>query len=185
MSHELELKFVLPPERVPQLERALGLLGKDVAGPKRVKRLVSTYFDTDARTLRSQGISFSIRSDGKQRLQTVKWTQRSDFFDRGESETEIDGTEPDWKAVRGTPLKPLVGKELRRSLKPLFETRVRRTIYPIVIPGAEIELAVDNGSIHAGRRSAPVRELELEVKRGETPNCFASRTSSARGCRFA
>jgi inorganic triphosphatase YgiF len=66
----------------------------------------------------------------------------------------------------------LLSKKLRRSLKPLFKTKVRRTIYPVATGAAEIELAIDDGSIHAGRRSAPIRELELELKRGQSSELF-------------
>jgi len=172
VSHELELKLELQPKSVRRLERSLGLFAKGVAESKQVKTLVSTYFDTDKRKLRNHGISLRTRREGTRHLQTIKWTTRSAVFDRGQSETQIDGNEPDWQAARGTALEPLLSKSLRRSLKPLFQTRVRRTIYPIVTQAAEIELSVDDGSIRAGRRSAPIRELELELKRGESSELF-------------
>jgi triphosphatase len=139
---------------------------------KRVEELESLYFDTSGEQLRENGVSLRIRRDGKRSVQTIKWLKHSDLFDRGQSETEISGQTPDWKAARGTALEPLLCKKLRRSLKPLFKTKVRRTIYPVATEAAEIEIAVDDGSIQAGRRSAPIRELELELKRGQCSELF-------------
>jgi inorganic triphosphatase YgiF len=172
VSHELELKFELYPGSAPRVAHALGLLAPDVVKRKRVSKVVSTYFDTDKGKLRDRGISLRTRRKGARHLQTIKWSLRSALFDRGESETEINGHEPDWKAARRTAVKPVLSKSLRRSVKPMFRTTVRRTVYPIVMPGAEIEVAVDNGAIRAGRRSAPIREIELELKRGESSELF-------------
>jgi triphosphatase len=162
----------LQPESMPGPTRVPRLLGKDLVGPQRVEELESLYFDTPGGMLRENGVSLRIRRDGKRSLQTIKWLRQSALFDRGQSETDISSKGPDWKAARGTALEPLLSKKLRRSLKPLFKTKVRRTIYPVATEAAEIELAIDDGSIHAGRRSAPIRELELELKRGQSSELF-------------
>src|SRR5262249_55704635 len=60
----------------------------------------------------------------------------------------------------------------RRGLKPIFETRVRRTVYPIQSGDSEIELTVDKGKVEAGRQSSPLCELELELKRGKSAELF-------------
>jgi triphosphatase len=172
VSHELELKFELQPDNISGGRRIPRLLGKDLGGPERVEELESLYFDTPGEKLRENGVSLRIRRDGKRSVQTIKWLKQSDLFDRGQSETEISGKTPDWKAARGTALEPLLSKKLRRSLKPLFKTKVRRTIYPVATEAAEIELAIDDGSIEAGRRSAPIRELELELKHGQCSELF-------------
>jgi len=172
VSHELELKLELQSKRAPALARIAQLLERDPAEPERVEELESLYFDTPQGKLRRPGVSLRIRRDGTRSLQTIKWLKRSAVFDRGQSETEITGKGPDWAAARGTALEPLLSKKLRRSLRPLFKTKVRRTIYPVTTEKAEIELAIDDGSINAGRRSQPVRELELELKRGQSSELF-------------
>src|SRR5438105_5736833 len=171
VSHELELKLELPPERAPPLARVPKFLGKDLAGPRRIEELESLYLDTAQGKLREHGISLRIRRNGSKNLQTIKWIKDSDLFDRGESETEIRGKRPDWKAAR-TAIGPLLTKKLRRSVKPLFKTKVRRTIYPVATEAAKIELAVDYGSIDVGGRSEPIRELELELKSGQSSELF-------------
>jgi inorganic triphosphatase YgiF len=172
VSYERELKLELQPASAATLARIPRVLGGDLAGPRRTERIESLYFDTPGRTLREHGISLRIRRNGKRRLQTIKWLENSALFDRGESETEISGKEPDWKAARRTAIAPLLSKKLRRSAKPLFRTNVRRTIYPIATETAEIELAVDSGSIDANGRSERIRELELELKAGQSTELF-------------
>src|SRR5262249_20839611 len=99
VSHELELKFELHPDKISGGRRIPRLLGKDLGGPQRVEELESLYFDTPGEKLRENGVSLRIRRDGKRSVQTT-------------------------------------------------------------------------GSIHAGRRSAPIRELELELKRGQSSELF-------------
>jgi triphosphatase len=172
VSHELELKLELQSGRMPAVADIARLLGRDLSGPRRVEKLDSLYFDNSQRKLWRHGISLRIRRDGHRRLQTVKWLKPSELFDRGESETEIDGKIPDWTAIRGTALEPLATRKLRRSIKPVFRTKVRRTVYPVTTEAANIELAFDHGTIHAGKRSEPIRELELELKAGQGSELF-------------
>jgi triphosphatase len=54
----------------------------------------------------------------------------------------------------------------------VLETRVRRTIRPVRRHGSRIEVALDAGEIRAGRRSAPISEVELELKRGDVGEVF-------------
>ena len=63
--------------------------------------------------------------------------------------------------------------KLRRQLKPMFETRVHRTVYPIAKRGHIIELAIDQGKIDTGVSSLPLCELELELKRGNEKDLFS------------
>jgi inorganic triphosphatase YgiF len=69
-------------------------------------------------------------------------------------------------------LAPLLNKKLRRKLKPVFETRVRRTVYPLRRNGSEIELSVDTGQVDAAGQSSPLCEVELELKTGEPRELF-------------
>ena len=54
----------------------------------------------------------------------------------------------------------------------MFETRVRRTVYPLVDNGRAIALTVDQGTIETGKRSLPLCEIELELKRGNAADLF-------------
>jgi triphosphatase len=67
---------------------------------------------------------------------------------------------------------PLLSGKFRRQLKPVFETRVRRTTYPLSNGTSEIALTLDKGKIATGRKSKPLCEIELELKRGDEAELF-------------
>lgn len=168
---ELEIKLALPPTSVAHLKK-IPLIQALKALPKRATE-VSVYFDTDKHKLRKNGLMLRVRRIGKRYVQTIKATGNAGLFERGEWESEIADGEPDLSLVRDTPLKPLMNGKLRRQLKPLFETRVNRTVYPIAKRGYVIELAIDRGKIDTGASSLPLCELELELKRGNETDLFS------------
>jgi triphosphatase len=169
---EIELKLELPPGRAGHL-RSLPLL-KNLK-PGDVKTVRSVYFDTKKQTLRKNGLSLRIRRIDGRHVQTIKQQQGRSvgLFERCEWEREIDRPRPDLDAARHTALAPLLNKKLRRNLRPAFETRVRRQVFPFDYAGSKIELTVDNGTIKAGRRRARLCEIELELKKGEPARVFA------------
>src|SRR5262249_174376 len=62
----------------------------------------------------------------------------------------------------------LLNRKSRRQLKPVFETRVRRTTYPLSSHHSDIALTLDKGTITNGRDSS----IELELKRGDEVELF-------------
>ena len=170
---EIELKLEVPAHSLARLSRSSLLKGAAPASRK-VATLVSVYFDTDKLKLRRKGLSLRVRRIGQRHVQTIKQEseERAALFDRNEWERDIGGKEPDLEAAQDTALEPLLSKKLRRGLKPVFETRVRRTVYPIRHHGSEIELTIDRGKVEAGRQSTLLCEVELELKRGESADLF-------------
>jgi inorganic triphosphatase YgiF len=69
--------------------------------------------------------------------------------------------------VDGTVLEPLASKKLQRKLKPIFETVVERTTFPIHSGETDLEVAVDHGFIKADGRCEPISEIEIELKHGD------------------
>src|SRR5215813_8110857 len=167
---ELELKLELPPASLRQLGK-LSFVRKGKARPRRTSE-VSVYFDTPKQKLRKHGVMLRVRRIGERYIQTIKAGGNGSLFDRDEWEAEIAGPEPDLDLAAGTALEPLIGRKLRRKLRPVFETRVSRTVYPIADKQREIELTVDRGKIDAGDRSVPLCELELELARGDQTELF-------------
>ena len=160
----------LPPGSLPALKRA-PLLRSFKETPKRTTE-VSVYFDSDKHKLRKKGLMLRVRRVGDRYVQTIKATGKEGPFERDEWEAEIAGKDPDLSLARGTALESLLNGKLRREIKPLFETRVRRTLYPILDDTRAIALTVDRGTIDAGRRSAPLCEIELELERGNARALF-------------
>ena len=116
--------------------------------------LVSVYFDTPDLRLLAEGISLRVRHAGTRYKQTIKITDRraAGLFDRAEWEVDIHGPEPDLAAAKGTALTDLLNGQSTGSLRPVFETRVRRTKYHFTSHGQRIELAFDQGEIDTGKR---------------------------------
>jgi triphosphatase len=167
---ETELKLEIPIEGVRKLEESPLLRGL----PGKGADFVSVYLDTGKLKLRKAGVSLRVRQIDGRFLQTVKRSEPGNgaALSRDEWETEINDGKLDLEAARRTALEPLLTKKICRALKPIFETRVRRTIYPIRYEGSEIEVSIDEGRIEAGHRSLSLHEVELELKQGDSPALF-------------
>jgi inorganic triphosphatase YgiF len=167
---EIEIKLELSPASLPRLKK-IPLMRASKRATRRSAE-VSVYFDTDKHKLRKKGLMLRVRRVGRRYTQTIKATGGSGLFERDEWESGIAGPRPDFGLARGTALEALVGRKLRRGLKPMFETRVARMVYPLTSSTGEIAFTVDRGTIVAGRRSAPLCEIELELKRGGQAELF-------------
>jgi inorganic triphosphatase YgiF len=167
---ELELKLEVGPSNLRLLNRTR--LIKALNKPSKRAIEASVYFDTDEHRLHKKGLMLRVRRIGQRHIQTIKATTNSAPIERGEWESDISGTEPDFSKIRGTPVDDLMTKKMRRLLKPMFETRIRRTTYSLANSERAIELTVDRGKIDIGNDSAPICELELELKRGNKNKLF-------------
>jgi inorganic triphosphatase YgiF len=172
MGKEVELKLEVPPRAIGRLKR-LRTLHRD--GRAQEKDLVSVYFDTAKHKLRKHGMSLRVRHIGDKRVQTVKANGHSaaGLFSRSEWEKRINRDTPDLRAARGTALHGLMSKKLAHALKPVFETQVHRTVLPLNGGASRIELTLDQGQVRLGRKSVPISEVELELKRGRPADLFA------------
>ena len=170
---EIELKLEVPEHALARLTRSR-LLQKAQRATQRPTYLVSVYYDTDTRKLRKHGLTLRVRRIGRRYVQTIKRESdaSSALMDRCEWEHHIAGRKPDLALAGDTGLESILSKKLQARLKPLFETRVRRMVYPIRGRNSEIELTIDKGTIAAGRRSSPICEVELELKRGDAAELF-------------
>jgi triphosphatase len=169
-AREVELKLELPAASLPALKK-LPLLRAVKETPKRTNE-VSVYFDTNKHKLRKKGFMLRVRRLGHGYVQTIKASENSGAFERDEWEGDISGEMPDLELAKGTALEPLSTKKLRRQLKPLFETRVQRTLYPVRDNGHAIAFTVDRGRIESGKRSMPLCEIELELQGGDAGDLF-------------
>jgi inorganic triphosphatase YgiF len=147
--------------------------------PRRTRRLVSIYHDTEQHALAGAGISLRLRRIGRHWVQTVKrrgdGTAANGLFSHQEAERPapggrlaLAGPDPDGA------LEAVVEAADGAPLAPVFETRVRRVTERLAAPGGgEVELALDQGEIVAGEARAPIREAELELKAGEVAALYA------------
>jgi triphosphatase len=167
---EVELKLELPQSALRQF-RQLALIRELAASAKRTTQ-ISVYFDTDKHKLRRHGLALRVRRIGDRYIQTIKATHNFNILARDEWESEIADGEPDLQQARRTALDRFLTGKFRRKLKSQFETRVRRTVFPLERDGAVIELALDVGTIETRAASMRLCEVELELKRGDKTLLF-------------
>lgn len=162
MDHEIELKFLIPPEAA---EAILDVLDGEGA----VRQLDATYYDTADHALRRAGFGLRVRDGEGGRKQTLKSASAGGVFSRGEWEETIAGPTPDRDALARTPVGEMLAEA---ALAPVFTARVERTIRMVAAGETLIEVALDRGELSAGERQATVCELELELKTGEPQALF-------------
>ncbi|WP_288902520.1 CYTH and CHAD domain-containing protein [uncultured Sneathiella sp.] len=168
-AQEIELKLTLSESDTRALATSPGFA--ELAGDGAVTRLLrSVYFDTPDAALGRERISLRIRDNGEARVQTVKL---DGGLDKGLSQTleyenEIAAEVPDLRLITDDKVRERIEKALAGQVPvPLFETRIERTAALIDIAGeGTIELAIDRGNVRAGDKSAPLNEVELELKSG-------------------
>lgn len=170
---EIELKLRIPASALDAL-RADPLLNPASGTRVARKQLDNIYFDTPERALAQARIALRLRKDGRRWLQTVKsgGTVQAGLHQREEIEFAVPGKALEWKPLSGTPFGALVEPH-RAQLQPQFRTRFSREVRLLNgASGAEIELAIDQGEILAGKRSEALCEIELELKNGPVDDLF-------------
>jgi triphosphatase len=168
-AREIELKLLLDRDAVAIL-KGLPFIGPALA-KARSSKLAATYYDMPDCRLAKAGFTLRVRSEGKKRLLTVK-TIESASIDRGEWEKQVRSTRLLARDIAASPAASVLGKNFR-DLKPLFTTQVERAKALIEYKSATIELALDRGTIIAGKRKLPILELELELKNGKRAGLLA------------
>lgn len=172
---EVELKLVLSEHQVERFKRHPSLRP---ISPHRavVAELDAIYFDSESHELQSQGIAVRMRQAGSKWVQTVKTRGNTvgGLHQRTEWEYPSDGVHLNFDAVTDTDIREKLTKLLESdTLKPIFRTRFRRWARLLVLPdGSQIELALDQGVIEAGKNSEPISEIELELKSGRPEVLF-------------
>lgn len=172
MSSETELKLWLHPGDIETF-RALPRLAR--ARPH-AQRLRTIYFDTPDFRLASHGIALRVRRSGGRWVQTLKTEgeKGGGLSQRLELETAVAGPRPDFSRLPAETVDSLVKKKWRARLAPAYETRFLRTAWNLRAPdGSRVEVALDSGEIVSGKRSAPLCEVELELKAGRAEALYA------------
>lgn len=165
MPTETELKLWLHPDDIERF-RSLPRLRRARAHPQRLR---TVYFDTPDFRLAGHGIALRVRRVGRRWVQTLKTEgERSGGLSkRLELETPVSGPAPEFSRLPAETVDKLIRKKWRARLAPVYETRFLRTAWNLRTPdGSRVEVALDVGEIAAGKKSAPLCEVELELKAG-------------------
>ncbi|MDX8123641.1 CYTH and CHAD domain-containing protein [Janthinobacterium sp. GMG2] len=181
---EIELKLLLAQQDVSRL-RAHPLLAQSTQGEPQLLRMHDIYVDTPDLQLCRHQAGLRVRQVDGRWVQTLKagGTVSGGLHSRHEWEGEVPGPQPDLAALdsvigRKQPIRALLRQDaIRDALRPVFTTRMERTVWQLRTPqGDEIECVLDQGVIESGAdgaaRSVPVSEIELELKQGQASSLF-------------
>ena len=135
---EIELKLLLSKEELERLLTLDFMVQAIRDGSRRVRHLVSTYYDTQELTLKEHGIAYRVRDKGDGSFEATVKTQK--------------------QSAGG------LSERLELNL-PLAEAQ--RITYILDYAGAVCELAIDKGAIHCGEKSDSIDEVEIELLEGE------------------
>lgn len=177
---ETELKLLIDPSDTEAL-RKHPLFKRYASDPPREQTLSGIYFDTPNYDLRRADAGLRVRQVGRDWVQTLKIGGQAvgGLHQRHEWETKVAGPTPDLALLRKLVApKSDHAKLIRKWSKPdllrqTFATQVRRTVWELRLPdGDEVECVIDEGSIEYGYSKAPISELELALKSGDTKRLF-------------
>ena len=175
MLTEIELKLRLPPDSIARLQRNPLLKSLSVSSSV-PRKLYSIYYDTPDFDLRRNGVAFRLRREGKRWMQTIKGGggAAAGLHQRDEWEAPVLKAEPDFTKISDPRLIRLFSAaSLREQLRPLFITEFNRSTRMLRLSdGSEAEFCLDRGKIIAGDVSAPLCEIELELKSGSPLSLF-------------
>jgi triphosphatase len=168
MAAEVELKLTIDLESLARV-REHPALAAVLRGRARTSKDVSTYYDTRAGELRKAGVALRIRGSGHRWLQTVKGAgdRVGALHRRPEYEWAMHTSRIDARKLSTTPWRSVFEAAAGR-LRPVFVTEVERTAQPLTFAdGTRATLCLDAGEIRAGRKRAPLTEIEIELVQGE------------------
>ena len=167
---EIELKLLLSKEDLERLLTLDFMVQAVRKGSRRVRHLVSTYYDTQELTLKEHGIAYRVRDKGDGSFEATVKTQKQSaggLSERLELNLPLAEAQPvlDGFAALG------LGFELSElapcGVQALFTVEVQRITYILDYAGAVCELAIDKGAIRCGEKSDSIDEVEIELLEGE------------------
>ncbi len=142
-----------------------------VPGSEHIENLDAHYFDTPSYCLQKAKLAYRVRREGEKWIATVKGggSSAGGLHERREWNVVVSDCEPNIGVFHdtavGMQLAQVVGSEI---LSPIVITRFERRKLDVIMPdGSQIEVAADQGEIIAGESTAPILEVELELKSGQ------------------
>jgi len=173
MATETELKLRITPEHLARLRRHRLFKAHQLAAPV-TRHLHNIYFDTPKLDLNKREMALRLRRAGGRWLQTLKGggSIRGGLHQRNEWEAPVASAHLDFSVLEAAVLAAYLPQSLRKKLKPVFVTDFYRTSRLVEYQGAVIEVCFDHGEVKTAQHSAPICEVELELKSGEAQQLF-------------
>ena len=168
---EVELKLnLLKPEEAPEIANTIKNL-PEMELPFLGNPIESIYYDTPDHALYSAGWTYRIRKEKNGWTATVKGMGSSDggLHKRNEWNLSIDEPAPSIEAFDVPEIQQILMRLVaHKELKPMIKTIFKREkgLWKDG-EGNLVEIALDTGHIEADGTTAPINELELELKAGK------------------
>ena len=165
------LRLLVPPGAVGMLQKA-AIIVQHARNRGVVRRLDSIYYDTGDRLLFGNGLSLRVQRQGSRFVQTLKRHGSGQGRVAGLLwQIAVDDAMPDLSRLAGSGIEPVAASLMEAvpaaSLTPMFETRLRRQIRRLELPGALVDVAFDEGVIEAGAGQESLTEVRLALQAGE------------------
>ena len=173
---EIELKLLLSKEALEKMLTLDFMVQAIRQGSKKVRRLVSTYYDTQNFALRAYGIAYRVRDKGDGTFEATVKTQKKGadgLSERLELNLPLTKAEPVLDGFAALGLGFELSELAPKGVRELFTVDVQRTTYLLDYEGAVAELAIDKGAIHCGERSDSIDEVEIELMEGDVSALLA------------
>lgn len=173
MAEEIEMKLAIPNEvSLDEVRAVCSFLAGD--GGRSIK-MRARYFDTEDSAMRKARLAYRTREENGRWVATLKDSGASEggLHRRREIEREAESGEADLTVFDGTEGQEIVRPYYGARLETIVETNFVRRCWILADAAAKIEIALDEGEIIAGDKTAPIRELELELKSGDIDALFA------------
>lgn len=173
MGIESEIKLALPDDQANAATQFFVARTGEAGQPVELENI---YFDTPDLTLARSKSALRLRRTPDGWLQTFKTAgaAQAGLHSRHEWELSVADEALEIDALLNACDEPGAADALRNAapqLIELFRTNFTRTLWHLQQDGAEVEAAIDQGEVIAevnGKtRSAPISEIELELKRGD------------------
>lgn len=170
MGIEFELKFSAAPEQLEQIAAAYPVAYRTI-------KMETTYFDTQGFMLSDRHITLRRRMENGASVCTVKTPVSG--FGRGEWECRCDDIETGIIKLceLGAPREILF--LTGEGVHPVCGAKFTRRAGDISYDGAQLELALDRGTLMGGSREIELCEVEVELKSGDMNAAVAFGTALA------
>lgn len=167
---EIELKLLLSKEDLEKLLTLDFMVQAIREGSRRVRHLVSTYYDTQELTLKEHGIAYRVRDKGDGSFEATVKTQKQSaggLSERLELNLPLAEAQPVLDGFAALGLGFELSELVPGGVQALFTVDVERITYILDYAGAVCELAIDKGAIRYGEKSESIDEVEIELLEGE------------------
>lgn len=167
---EIELKLLLSKEDLERLLTLDFMVQAIREGSRRVRHLVSTYYDTQELTLKEHGIAYRVRDKGDGSFEATVKTQKQSaggLSERLELNLPLAEAQPVLDGFASLGLGFELSELAPCGVQALFTVDVQRITYILDYAGAVCELAIDKGAIRCGEKSDSIDEVEIELLDGK------------------